>query len=99
MSQTCLHAELLVHAFVELQVPHYLKDGEIDYSDIDDTPVIRPDMGVTCLLCKELDVHYEDWREAPEEHRALFLKVREDMEDKQGYIEGYPLNAITIKTK
>jgi hypothetical protein len=55
-------------------------------------------MGATCQRCKEFHVYYEDWRKAPEELRTLFIKVRKDMEDEVGYIEGYPLEAEEVSS-
>jgi len=89
----------MVHAFIELQVPYYLKRGEIDHSEIDDTPVIRPDMGATCQQCQGFDVHYEDWRKAPAWLRALFAEVRKDLEAERGYIEGYPPEEVSSDPK
>src|SRR5947207_2322892 len=42
MSESCFHTDLMIHAFIELQMPYYLNHGEIDHSDIDDTPVVGP---------------------------------------------------------
>ena len=99
MTSVCPHEDLMVHVFIELQVPYYLLRGEIDDKDIDDTPVIRPDMGATCQQCQEFDVHYEDWRRAPAWLRTLFSKVRRDLEAVGGYIEAYPPGEVSSDLK
>jgi hypothetical protein len=92
MSKPCTHPDLEIHSFVELQVPYSLKHGMIVSNGIDDTPVIRPDMGATCPQCA-FAMHYQDWRTTSDDLRTLFARVRKDMQEANGYIEGYPLQA------
>ncbi|HZU01308.1 MAG TPA: hypothetical protein VFA10_16685 [Ktedonobacteraceae bacterium] len=96
MSKSCPHTDLMIHAYIELQTPYYLKREKIDMIESDDTAVIRPDMGASCQQCSEFDVSYDDWRKAPKELLTLFIKVRKDMEENGGYIEGYPLEAYEM---
>ncbi len=84
----CLHNHLLIHVFVEKQVPHLTEDGAIEEWGEDDASVIRLDMGAVCQGCQEFDVHFDDWRTAPAALRATFSRVRKNAEQ-HGYPDPY----------
>ncbi len=88
MSEQCSHRDLMIHVWVEKQLPHWFGDGKLGSWDEDDDAVIREDMGVTCQECQGYDAHYDDWRKAPPGLRAIFALVRENLV-KHGYPDPY----------